>query len=207
MNDVQNVGVKIKTFALVNFWVDVVAAVIGGIAILVDNGFEMILASVLIMVAGCFVAWVVSLFIYGFGELIETNQRISYKLGGDKVMNFTAPSLGGVPKTVPMQSPYSNPGSDTPGMTPNATQTQPAYIPPTPTAHRWRCDGCGNMIDNEICPFCGKMYGSLARRIETLDRLHKNGTITPAEYEKRVEAIRLERLGGNVDHPTRIYSK
>lgn len=202
----EDVGTKIKGIAMAFFIVDIIASVIGGIAIIAAD-FDMIVLGIGAIALGIFLSWVGALFVYGFGELIETNQRISYKLGGDKVMNFTAPSLGGVPNAVPMQSPYSNPGSDTPGMTPNATQTQPAFTSPSPTAHRWRCDGCGNMIDKEICPFCGKMYGSLARRIETLDRLHKNGTITPAEYEKRVEAIRLERLGGNVDHPTRIYSK
>ncbi len=181
----QNVGGKIKSFALVNFWVDTVAAVLGAFVMLFED-IDMFFVAILIAAGGIFAAWVISLFLYGFGELIETNQKISYKLGGDELVYPTVPTPSVVPTAAPMQTPYA-----ATAQVPGAVQpVQTAYATSEPSGHRWRCDGCGGMIDKEICPFCGKAFGLAAQKIESLDRLLKNGTITPVEYEKKLEAIK-----------------
>lgn len=40
--------------------------------------------------------------------------------------------------------------------------------------------------------FCGKMYGKAAVKVESLQRFLRSGTITPEEYNQRIEAIKNE---------------
>lgn len=185
----QNVGGKIKSFALINFWVDAAAAIIGGLAMMIED-IDMILISILVAAAGCFVAWVVSLFLYGFGELIETNQKIAYKLGGDELMYPEVATPGEMPTAQTGYAAYNASAYNANAQVVGAQPVQTAYATPESNVNRWRCDNCGGMIDSEICPFCGKAYGTAAQKIESLDRLLKNGTITPMEYQKKLEEIK-----------------
>ena len=68
----DNIGSKIKSLANGVFIFEAIAAVIGGIVLLVD---EFIGLGLLTMFGGPVVAWVSSWLLYGFGELIcETSQ-------------------------------------------------------------------------------------------------------------------------------------
>ena len=70
----DNIGGKIKTWAVWIFIVEAIGAVIGGIAMIAnDNG----LIGFLTMVIGPFVAWVFSWLLYGFGQLIENSDIIA----------------------------------------------------------------------------------------------------------------------------------
>ena len=164
----QNVGGKIKSFALVNFWVDFAAAIIGGLAMMIED-IDMILISILVAAAGCFVAWVVSLFLYGFGELIETNQKIAYKLGGDELMYPEVATPGEMPTAQTGYAAYNAHTYNANAQVMGAQPVQTAYA--TPESN------------------CGKAYGTAAQKIESLDRLLKNGTITPDEYQRKVAEI------------------
>lgn len=63
----ENIGGKIKTLAKVLFWIEAIAAIIVGFALIGDtNGLSLLYA-----LAGGFVAWVSSWFLYGFGEIID----------------------------------------------------------------------------------------------------------------------------------------
>ena len=74
-------GSKIKTFAEVNFWVEAVAAVIGGIvAACAFNDGESFFVFLAIACGGVFMAYIVSLFLYGFGQLVEDNQVMREKI-------------------------------------------------------------------------------------------------------------------------------
>ncbi len=72
----NNVGGKIKAFAKVMFWLEVLAAAALGIWCVFDSK-EVYL---LIALAGVFVALVSSCFVYGFGELIENVALIAENL-------------------------------------------------------------------------------------------------------------------------------
>ena len=70
----DNIGGKIKSWAVWIFVVEAIAAVIGGIALIAnDNG----LVGFLTIVFGPIAAWVSSWLLYGFGQLIENSDIIA----------------------------------------------------------------------------------------------------------------------------------
>ena len=72
-----NIGVKIKRITKVAFWVETIACVIIGILLIAqDNRYNPTgVIGVVIILLGPFIAWISSLFSYGFGELIDQNKR------------------------------------------------------------------------------------------------------------------------------------
>ena len=66
----DNIGSKIKGLAKVTFYVEAVAAIIGGIALMVEDE-DLAAMGLLLMIVGPLVAWVSTWLIYGFGELID----------------------------------------------------------------------------------------------------------------------------------------
>lgn len=84
----NNVGGKIKVFAMVVCWVGIIGSVIGGISMFVVAGetsyynrTPLILSGIAIIIVGALLSWLGSLFTYGFGELIEQATSINMKLG------------------------------------------------------------------------------------------------------------------------------
>ena len=65
----SNIGGKIKSLAKWTFIVEAIAAVIAGIAVIIDSE-DFLLAFALILL-GPIVAWVSSWVLYGFGELVD----------------------------------------------------------------------------------------------------------------------------------------
>ena len=63
----ENAGKKIKDLAIIMFVVEVIGAIISGLALTETSGS---LALVLLFVGPLF-AWVSALFVYGFGDLID----------------------------------------------------------------------------------------------------------------------------------------
>ncbi|MBQ2774291.1 MAG: hypothetical protein IJF40_00170 [Clostridia bacterium] len=53
--------------------------------------------------------------------------------------------------------------------------------------HQWRCNGCGNMISEDICPICNK------DKIDTLNKWKKDALITEQEYNKKMEELNNEQ--------------
>lgn len=74
----ENVGGKIKTLVKVVFFLEVIVFIVGGIIIASSyHSDEMIWTGVGVAVVGPLVAWISSLALYAFGELVESNLRIS----------------------------------------------------------------------------------------------------------------------------------
>ena len=78
----SNIGGRIKTVAKVTAYIEMGSAVLGGVimffAALSDMEellFLLLMIPVIVMI-GCFLAWLSSILLYGFGELIETNSQI-----------------------------------------------------------------------------------------------------------------------------------
>ena len=63
-----NIGKKIKRMAMITFFCEMVAAIIGGFFMLIDGDF---FSGLCIMIGGSLAAWVVSWALYGVGELID----------------------------------------------------------------------------------------------------------------------------------------
>lgn len=73
-----NIGGKIKFLTKVCFIFEVLLCTIGALSIMfiIDKRYS-ILLSLFLMIVGFLVSWVSCFFMYGFGELIETNSDIS----------------------------------------------------------------------------------------------------------------------------------
>ena len=73
----RNVGGTMKGCATLLFVIDIIGSVIGGtvIARMFYRGINFFLASVLFAGVGIIVSWLSLMFLYGFGELIESNRQ------------------------------------------------------------------------------------------------------------------------------------
>ncbi len=77
MFNYDNIGGKIKNWAVWIFIVEAIAAIIGGIAIIdINNG----MVGSLVIVFGPIAAWVSSGLLYGFGQLVENSDIIAEEL-------------------------------------------------------------------------------------------------------------------------------
>lgn len=74
----NNVGQKIKGVAIGLFLSEAVGAIVSGIALMATDE-DFILLGILLLVVGPFVAYLMSLFVYGFGELIEKTADVAEK--------------------------------------------------------------------------------------------------------------------------------
>lgn len=70
----ENIGGKIKSVAVGTFIVEAISAVFSGIAIIVSG--EAILLGLLLIIVGPIAAWVGTLILYGFGELVENSEYL-----------------------------------------------------------------------------------------------------------------------------------
>ena len=73
----DNVGGKLKGFAVAIFIVGTIASVVFGIILLETNGPS---ATILVAILGSIGAWLSSLAVYGFGELIEMVSVLTHRL-------------------------------------------------------------------------------------------------------------------------------
>ena len=72
----DNIGGKIKGLAKAIFIIEAIAAVITGIALMVDDD-EMIPFGLILLIAGPAIAWASSWLLYGFGQLVENSDIIA----------------------------------------------------------------------------------------------------------------------------------
>ena len=73
----DNIGTKIKNWAIWVFVIEAITAIIGGIVLLIEEAF---LAGIASIILGPLAAWVSSWLLYGFGELIDSTCALDYKL-------------------------------------------------------------------------------------------------------------------------------
>ena len=73
----ENIGAKIKKWARILFVIEVISAIIGGLALINEVGA----IGVAVLVCGPFVAWISSAILYAFGELVEDVHAIRDKEG------------------------------------------------------------------------------------------------------------------------------
>lgn len=74
----QNVGGKIKTVVKIFAWIEMVSAFFYGL-ILATSDEDTLGIGLLVMVCGPLAAWISSLFLYGFGELVENSTLLAGK--------------------------------------------------------------------------------------------------------------------------------
>ena len=80
----DNIGKKIKSLAQIVCWIGIIAYVIFGILLIASSrriglpGGTLI--GIVVIGLGVFASWLGSIFTYGFGELIDTNQEIAQRI-------------------------------------------------------------------------------------------------------------------------------
>lgn len=151
----SNIGGKIKGFATILFVLGVIGGFIGAIWMGVvmddvsDSGFVAFLTFLFVLAVTIVASYVSSMFMYGFGELIENSDRI--KRNTEETYNMM--SRGTVPSTA-----YAAPVSH--GTAPTTAHTAPinhGTIPATST-DGWTCKSCGmkNGPSAVYCKSCGE---------------------------------------------------
>lgn len=148
----SNPGRRIKNWAKVLYVIEIIAAVIGGIAMIAADD-DMFLFGLLTAAVGILAAFITALFLYAFGELVESsqenrdiNRQILLTLGGN------APQA---PQQAPQYAPQYAPQQSAPAA--------PQRVRPTPvpsgdtTPGVWYCRSCGNATSNSYstCTQCG----------------------------------------------------
>lgn len=130
-----NIGGKIKSLATILAVLGIIASIIIGCLMLDAGGGG--LPGVLTIVGGSLLSWLSSFTLYGFGELIETNQSIDSKLDGliQKTSNL-----------------IQNEGLNT-----SSCKTKSASNPNLNTKTKILnvCEGCHKEIEKYPCPHCG----------------------------------------------------
>lgn len=129
----DNVGGILKTIAKVEACIGFIASTVFGIAM--TSVSRQILVGILIFFLGSFFSWIASLGLYAFGQIVEnTDTLVRQTQKNDFQLSQRISSV--------------------------------AYQPISPTGqanqdsreHKWKCSGCGNMISDDVCPYCGKEY-------------------------------------------------
>lgn len=139
----ENAGSKIRIYAEAFFAVEAVAAVIGGIVLMIN---EMFLPGLIVALVGILVAYVTALFLAAFGELVESsveNRRIN-----GEILDLMKKKNGvaSAPAPVKPQVDY--------------TEYYGVTAPKTvkPTSGTWICTGCNtqNSTNYSMCKKCGQ---------------------------------------------------
>lgn len=159
----DNIGSKIKTVAKVVCWIGIIASIISGI-VLIAQDEDTAFLGFMVMVLGSLSSWVGSFLTYGFGQLIE-NSDILVKQGNK-----------------------NHPNAPTYNQSTTNTNTTPTHQPPS--KHQWRCDNCGNMISDNICPICGKESKEISEKRATLVKWKEEGLITEDEFNAKMENLK-----------------
>ena len=81
----NNIGGKIKGLAKGFFFIEALASIIGGIALILESHRDdEIFIGVIIIIAGPIIAWISSWFLYAFGELVEKTCEIARNTSGSR---------------------------------------------------------------------------------------------------------------------------
>ena len=143
----DDIGEKIKSYAVVCTWLGILASICIGIYFFVED--ELIIG-LGVMIGGSLVAWVDSFVLYGFGELISNTTDIRREL-------MRRPS--GSPSAVSSPRVYARPytGKDSYA----AAAAEASKRNSADGSHTWTCPYCfaKNPIDSMKCKSCGSPRG------------------------------------------------
>ncbi len=148
----ENIGKMIKSFSITLFWIEVVAIIIGGLVVLLSGDEDMFLIALLIIGLGIGGAWISSMFIYGFGELVDNSSRTVSLLSklAENTENFDNNQM--INRKILLEHmKVDNSENKTIDLDMDSNTKQN-----TSSTHMWRCNTCGNMINTDVCPYCGQ---------------------------------------------------
>lgn len=131
----DDIGNKIKSVAVVTTWVGIFLSIIEGIItffcgiIYFDDAGYLLIAGPVSAVIGCIAAWLGSLVLYGFGQLIVNTDKPQKEASVEESV-----------RNLNIQAAF--------------VTRKPPVAAPSSASHNWRCSTCGKMISQDPCPFC-----------------------------------------------------
>lgn len=131
----DNIAKTIKTIALVLFIVGVIASIILGI-----NCTHLASGMVILLIGGIVVVFISSVFIYGFGEIIDILDDIRYntkRSSTESSGNGVSTIKDDIARKERVKAVFKSTN------TKNPTQTK-------------RCPHCGEIVTSDTCGMCGK---------------------------------------------------
>ena len=132
----DNIGGKIKSLAMFFCCIGVIVSFVFGIVLITKKFF---LWGILVIIIGSLMSWIGSWVLYGFGQLIENSDiLVSRNFKSEKRSSRIMPA-----KNIVGQKDSANTATS------NSVKS---------SVHQWRCDSCGSMISENICPVCGRNY-------------------------------------------------
>lgn len=141
-----NIGKKVKGMALGVFFVEAIGAIITGIILMAEDD-DLIAFGLLTIILGPAVAWLSSLVLYAFGELVDKTCGIH-----NKVVGVEAPG----PKA-PVYQPANVANQPTPVATVTASTANDSFKEVT-------CPTCNNRLSFPVetttgqCPYCNSKF-------------------------------------------------
>lgn len=71
----DNIGGKLKTLAIITFWIGIIGSIVGAIALWSANSYYTPTTGLgfVVLIAGCLLSYLSSMGLYAFGELVETS--------------------------------------------------------------------------------------------------------------------------------------
>lgn len=123
----DNIGRKLKDLAQIFTALGIIASIIFGIFMFVGS---QIFLGLLVIALGSLLSWISSLFLYGFGELIEKNCEIA------RNTDIIVKSLES--KNAIEQVQVAENQQD------------------TTSTHKWLCNNCKKLRTKSPCEYCGK---------------------------------------------------
>ena len=73
----NNIGLKIKKLAKVLCWIGIIISVISGIAMMASGNGGAVLTGLLVIGLGSLISWLLTLTLYGFGQLVDNSDIIA----------------------------------------------------------------------------------------------------------------------------------
>lgn len=132
-----NPGKQVKIFAMVSFGVECISALVGCILLFVEEEF---LYGLLTLIGGIASAYIISLLVYAFGELVENSTTLANRPSAAAPKTVTVPPVQKAPAygSVKPSNPYiptnrtnSSPAANTPTEPPKTAKPETASAPPT----------------------------------------------------------------------------
>lgn len=155
----ENIGGKIKKFAQIMCWIGMGASALAGVLLLFGPAWWL---GIIIAVVGCFVSWIGSFLLFGFGQLIEDTSAIRRTLSNDGVQatNASPSPLSGQSSVGSVNAKAVNGWVCTCGWVNENSQTYCFRCRRNRSAAKKKviCKHCGasNNETNELCFACNK---------------------------------------------------
>ena len=135
----KNISGKIKVLAQIIFVLGAIVSIIWGILVCLTND---VMIGLLFLIVGTLISWISTFSLYGFGELIEKVCSIEEK------MNSSAFNKKVQKETKAFEICTDDYKKNT------VVEDKNEYVV---VGHKWTCLNCGEIISEDICPYCGYM--------------------------------------------------